>query len=122
MPENVIVEKSYSFAVGIARYCFEIQDQRREYVLSHQLLKSGTSIGANVEESQGAISKAEFIAKIQISYKEAKETKYWLRLIKDAELFQNTHSDQLLSDCNELIAILSSILKTSKENKKDQRN
>ena len=117
MSKNVIVEKSYSFAVGIARYCFEIQDQRREYVLSRQLLKSGTSIGANIEESQGAISKAEFIAKIQISYKEAKETKYWLRLIKDSELFQNNHSEELLTDCNELIAILSSILKTSKENK-----
>ena len=115
MTENVIVDKSYSFAVGITKFCFEIQEHGREHVLSRQLLKSGTSIGANVEESQGAISKAEFIAKIQISYKEAKETRYWLRLIKDAEVFQNEHSEQLLKDCNELIVILSSILKSSKE-------
>ncbi len=113
--ENVIVDKSYSFAVGITKFCFAIQDHRREYILSHQLLKSGTSIGANVEESQGAISKAEFIAKIQISFKEAKETRYWLRLIKDSDVFQNENSEQLLKDCNELIVILTSILKSSKD-------
>lgn len=117
MPENVIVDKSYSFAARIVKYCFEIQKKEKEYVLSNQLLKSGTSIGANVEESQGAISKAEFIAKTQISYKEAKETRYWLRLIKDAEVFQNAQSEQLLKDCNELILILSSILKSSKDGK-----
>ena len=116
--ENVIVDKSYSFAVGITKFCFAIQDHRREYVLSHQLLKSGTSIGANIEESQGAMSKAEFIAKIQIAYKEAKETRYWLRLIRDAEVYQNEQSEQLLADCNEIILITTSILKTSKENKK----
>ncbi len=117
MTENIIVAKTYSFAVKIVRFCFEIQNERREYVLSHQLLKSGTSIGANTEESQGAISKAEFIAKIQIALKEAKETKYWLRLIKDAEVYQNAHSEQILIDCNEIIVILTSILKTSKKNK-----
>jgi len=117
MTENIIVDKSYSFAIKIVRFCFEMQEQRREYVLSHQLLKSGTSIGANIEESQGAISKAEFIAKIQISLKEAKETKYWLRLIKDAEVYQNAYSDQILADCNEIIVIITSILKTSKTNK-----
>ena len=90
---------------------------KEEYVLSHQLLKSGTIIGANTEESQGAISKAEFIAKIQIALKEAIETKYWLRLIKDAEVYQNAHSEQILIDCNEIIVILTSILKTAKKNK-----
>ena len=72
MKENVIVDKTYSFAVGIVRYVFEIQEKRREYVISRQLLRSGTSIGANTEESQGAISKAEFIAIIQIAFKEAR--------------------------------------------------
>lgn len=113
MTENIIVEKTYSFAVKIVKFCFEIQDEKREYVLSRQLLKSGTSIGANTEESQGAISKAEFIAKMQIALKEAKETKYWLRLIKDTEVYQNTHSVHILNDCNEIIVILTSILKTS---------
>jgi four helix bundle protein len=115
MKENIIVEKTYSFAVGIVKFCFEIQDTNREYVISRQLLKSGTSIGANTEEAQGAISKAEFVAKMQIALKEAKETKYWLRLIKDAEVYQNAHSEQLLIDCNELIVIITSILITTKE-------
>ena len=114
MGENIIVAKSYSFAVRVVKFCFEIQEKRKEFVLSRQLLKSGTSIGANIEESQGAISKAEFIAKIQIALKEAKETKYWLRLMKDAEVYQNNHSEQLLNDCNEIIIIITSILKSSK--------
>ncbi|MCF6148333.1 MAG: four helix bundle protein [Candidatus Kuenenia sp.] len=118
MKENVIVNKSYAFAVKLVKFCFELQDKKKEFVLSRQLLKSGTSIGANVEEAQGAISKAEFIAKVQIALKEAKETKYWLRLIKDADLFHNDQLEQLLAECNEIIVILTSILKTSKENKK----
>lgn len=117
MTENVIVTKSYSFAVSVVKFCFEMQDKKREYVISRQLLKSGTSIGANIEEAQGAISKAEFISKVQISLKEAKETKYWLRLIKDAGVYQNELSEQLLKDCIEIIIILTSILKSSKEKK-----
>jgi four helix bundle protein len=114
MTDNVIVTKTYSFAVRVVKFCIEMQDKKKEYVLSRQLLKSGTSIGANTEESQGAISKAEFIAKIQIALKEAKETKYWLRLIKDSAVYQNAHSEQLLNDCNEIILIITSILKTAK--------
>lgn len=117
MTENVIVDKTYSFAVRIVRLCFEIQEHKKEYILSRQLLKSGTSVGANTEEAQGAISKADFVAKMQIALKEAKETKYWLRLIKDVELYQNDYSEQLLTDCNEIIVIITSILKTSKEKK-----
>jgi len=117
MKENIIVSKTYSFAVEIVKFCFEIQDKKREYILSRQLLKSGTSIGANTEEAQGAISKAEFVVKMQIALKEAKETKYWLRLIKDAEVYQNTHSEQLLIDCNEIIVIITSILKSAKDKK-----
>ena len=117
MKENVIVDKTYSFAVGIVKYVFEIQEKRREYVISRQLLRSGTSIGANTEESQGAISKAEFIAKIQIAFKEARETKYLLRLIKDADVYQNSNSEQLMDECIEIIVILSSILKSSKGDK-----
>ena len=117
MTENIIIAKTYSFAVGIVQFCFEIQDKKREYVLSRQLLKSGTSIGANTEESQGAISKAEFVAKMQIALKEAKETRYWLRLIKDADVYQNAHSEQLLTECIEIIVIITSILKTAKGRK-----
>ncbi len=117
MAEKVIVSKTYSFALMTTKFCLEMQSNRREYVLSRQLLKSATSIGANIEEAQGAISKVEFIMKVQISFKEAIETRYWLRLIKDAEVYQNENSEQLLIDCNEIIFIITAILKSSKGNK-----
>jgi four helix bundle protein len=114
MAENVIVTKSYNFSVAVVKFCFEMQGKIKEYVLSRQLLKSGTSIGANIEEAQGAISKAEFIAKMQISFKEAKETRYWIRLIIDTEIFNSDKNMLLLKDCNEIIVLLTSILKTAK--------
>ena len=117
MTENVILAKSYSFAVKIVKFCIEIQNTKKEYVLSRQLLKSGTSIGANIEEAQGSISKAEFIAKVQIALKEAKETKYWLRLLCDSEICNIGFLKKLLIDCSELIVIITSILKSSKEKK-----
>ncbi len=115
MAENVIITKSYSFALKAVKFCFEMQEKKREYVMTRQLLKSATSIGANIEESQGAISKPDFILKVQIALKEAKETKYWLRLIRDAEIYKNEFSEQLLVDCNELIVIIVAILKSSKQ-------
>lgn len=114
MSENVIVIKSYAFSVKIVKFCFDMQIKTREFILSKQLLKSGTSIGANIEEAQGAISKAEFIAKIQIALKEAKESKYWLRLIIDTAIFNSEEKEKLLTDCIELIILLTSILKTAK--------
>jgi len=116
MAENVIVVKSYNFAINVVKFCFEMQGKIKEYVLSRQLLKSGTSIGANIEEAQGAISKAEFISKIQISLKEAKETKYWIRLIIDTGIFNSEKADELLKDSSEIIVLLTSILKTAKSN------
>jgi len=117
MRENVIVTKSFEFAVKIVKFSFQMQNDKKEYVISRQLLKSGTSIGANIEESQGAISKAEFNAKLQISLKEAKETKYWLRLIEATEIFNHPELKELQNNCGELILILTSILKSSKANK-----
>lgn len=114
MAENIVVIKSYAFAVKVVKFCFDMQSKNREYILSRQLLKSGTSIGANVEEAQGSISKAEFIAKIQIALKEAKESKYWLRLIIDTGIYDSPEKESLLSDCAELIILLTSILKTAK--------
>ncbi len=98
MSENIIVTKTYSFALAIVKFCFEMQERKKEYIISRQILKSGTSIGANIEEAQGAISKAEFISKVQISLKEAKETKYRLRLINDAEVFKNDNLAVLLKN------------------------
>ncbi|MEO7306063.1 MAG: four helix bundle protein [Ferruginibacter sp.] len=114
MGENIIVTKSYAFSVKIVKFCFDMQTKTKEYVLSRQSLKSGTSIGANIEEAQGAISKPEFISKIQISLKEAKESKYWIRLIIDTGIFNSVEKEKLLTDCTELIILLTSILKTAK--------
>lgn len=112
---NIIVEKSYVFALDIVKLCFGIQQEKKEYVLSRQLLKSGTSIGANVEEAVGGISKADFLAKMQIAYKEARESHYWIRLMRDSALLEEQVSHRMISNCEELIKILSSILKTGKK-------
>ncbi len=83
MKENVIQEKTYKFAIRAVKLYKYLVDEKREFVLSKQLLRSGTSIGANVEEAIGGQSKKDFIAKISIAYKEARETHYWLRILKD---------------------------------------
>jgi len=82
MKENIIKDKSFSFAVRIVGLYQYLKEEKKEFVLSKQILKRGTSIGVNVEEADGSISKAEFLNKLSIAYKEAKETHYWLRLLK----------------------------------------
>lgn len=114
MKENIIVNKSFDFAVRIVRVYQKLTIESREFVLSKQLLKSGTSIGANVEEAVGGFSKKDFIAKMQIAYKEAKETKYWLRLLYATDYLDKPDFESLLSDSDEILKILVSILKTSK--------
>jgi four helix bundle protein len=96
MAENIVAIKSYSFAIRIVKFCIAIQDLKKEYVLSRQLLKSGTSIGANIEEAQGSISRAEFIAKMQVSFKEARESRYWLRLIRMQTFISGNRANPLL--------------------------
>lgn len=115
MSSNPIKEKSYVFALGIVQFCRELQD-KHEYVLSKQLLKSGTSIGANVEEAQQGQSKQDFIAKLSISLKEAHETDYWLRLIFDSGLDDHLRVDSLREELNSIISLLTAIIKTSKQN------
>ena len=83
--ENPLAQKSYSFALKIVSLCKSLMNEKKEYVLTKQLLRSGTSIGANIAEANGAISTADFSAKISIAYKESLETKYWLSLMKDAQ-------------------------------------
>ena len=83
--DNVIQEKSYQFAIKIVKTSKYLVDQKKEFILSKQLLRSGTSIGANVEEAIGGQSKKDFFAKLSISYKEARETKYWIRLLFDTD-------------------------------------
>lgn len=112
--ENVIQHKSYNFAKRIIRLNQILIKENREFVLAKQILKSGTSIGANIEEAIGAQSRNDFKAKLSISYKEARETHYWLRLIRDVEIIENKLSQSLIQDCEELLKIIGSIIKTLK--------
>lgn len=112
--ENIIVKKSFEFALEIIAYC-ETLEELRKYVLARQLLKSGTSIGANIREAQNAESKADFIHKLKIAAKEADETEYWLLLCKHSESYPEC--DPLLEQCSELILILSKIISTSKKSR-----
>ena len=114
MKENIIQRKSFAFAIRIVNVFKYLQLEKKEYALSNQLIRSGTSIGANVEEAIGGQSKKDFISKISISYKEARETKYWLRLLKATNYLEEKEATSLLLDTEELCKILSSILLSSK--------
>ena len=115
MKENVVQQKSFAFAIRVVNAYKYLTEQKKEFVLSKQLLRSGTSIGANVEEATGGQSKKDFIAKISISYKEARETKYWLNLLTATDYLDEKLSKSLLDDTEELCKILSSILLTTKQ-------
>lgn len=110
---NVIQEKSYLFSIRIINLYKHLIKTHKEYNLSGQVLRSGTSIGANVEESIGGSSRKDFTSKIQISYREARETNYWLRLLRDTQFIEDKLTNSLINDCDELIKILSSIRKTT---------
>jgi four helix bundle protein len=115
MKDNIIVLKSYGFAVRIVRLYQKIVAEKKEFVLSKQLLRSGTSIGANIEEAVGGISKKDFVAKMQISYKEARETKYWLRLMIDTDSIAKAEGESLILNVDEIIRIIVAIIKSSKK-------
>lgn len=112
---NQIREKSYAFALNIVRAAKVLQDAK-EFVLSKQLLRAGTSIGANVEEAGAAQSKKDFIAKMSVASKEARETHYWLRILGDVHYLDDDTSRKLLGDCLELIRLLTAIVKTAQAN------
>lgn len=113
--DNVVVDKSYAFALKIVKLYRHLSREKQEYVLSKQILRSGTSIGANVEEALGGLSCKDVIFKLQISYKEVRETHYWLRLLRDSEYLEEKIANPLIEDCIELRKIINSILKTAKE-------
>ncbi len=114
--DNTVQIKSYAFAVRIVKLCQHLADTRKEYVLSRQLLKSGTSIGANIEEAIGAQSRPDFAAKMTIAYKEARETCYWLRLLRDTDYLPPADFDSLHGDAEEQCRIVAAIQKTVKSN------
>ncbi|MBL7725030.1 MAG: four helix bundle protein [Chitinophagaceae bacterium] len=112
--DNIIVQKSYAFALEIIKL-YKVLVEKKEYVLSKQILRSGTSIGANIHEAVGSESKKDFIHKLGISVKEARETSYWLNLLKDSDYLSILEFERLIGLCEELIRILNSIILTTKE-------
>lgn len=110
---NIIRDKSFVFALKIIELSGSLKKDCN-YEIASQVLRSGTSIGANVEEAQAAQSRKDFISKLSISSKEARETKYWLRLIKESKI-TNYKIDELINECEELVSILTKIVKTSSE-------
>ena len=116
MKNNIVQAKSYSFALNMVRVCRKLQEVHKEYVLSKQLLRSGTSIGANIEEALGGQSRKDFYAKLSIAYKEARETKYWIRILPDSMILTKSESNLLLKDIEELLRILASILLSTRRN------
>ena len=114
---NPLADKSYSFALNIIKLYKELVKKEKEYVLSKQLLNSGTSIGANITEAQGAISNSDFSAKISIAYKESLETKYWISLLRDSDYVTRELAKELWEQADELSKIMFSILKTTRIHK-----
>lgn len=113
MKENIIQDKSFAFAVRAVNAFKVLSKERKEFVLSKQFLRSATSVGANIEEAIGAQSKVDFISKISIAYKEARETIYWIRLMEATDYLMKAEAESLLNDIEEISKILASIKKSS---------
>jgi len=118
--ENLILDKSYQFSLMVIELYKFLTSEKKEYVLSKQLLRCGTSIGANINEAQAAISKKDFVAKMSFSSKEARESKYWLMLLKDSSYIDPNKAKvkQLLEEIKSIIKITTSIVKSGQENAK----
>ena len=116
MKENIILTKTYNFSLYIINLYRELCEGKKEYILSKQLLRSATSIGANSEEASAGITKKDFINKYQIAYKEAKESHYWLRLLRDSDFLEKGKANEAIIQCEEIIRILNAILQSSKSN------
>lgn len=112
--DNIVVDKSKTFALRIIRLYQYLQNDKKEFILSKQLLRSGTSIGANIREAIRGQSKADFYAKMNISLKEAGETEYWLELLHESGYIEQKAFDSIYDDCQQLIKILVSITKTQR--------
>lgn len=114
--DNNLYQKAYAFAIRVTNAYQYLSSEKRAFILSKQLLKSGTSIGANIAEANGAISKADFSSKLSISYKDCLETKYWLSLLKDTEFIDESIFKSMHDDADELAKILFTILKKTRIN------
>ena len=115
--DNIIAAKSYAFAIRCVNLYKYLCEEKHDYYIGNQLMRSGTSIGANVKEAIRGYSKADFTAKMSISLKEASETEYWVELLRDTGYITNQQAESMLNDCTELIRMLMTIIKTSQEKK-----
>ena len=113
--DSVVREKSFRFATRIVKLCKYLHEIKRETVMSRQLLRSGTSIGANVAEAEHAQSRADFVSKMNIALKEAAETDYWLRLYYETAYISENEFRSIIADCREMEKLLASIVKTAKQ-------
>ena len=118
MKENVVKMKSFAFAIRVVKLYKHLSEKRKEFVLSKQLLRSGTSIGALIRESEHAESKADFIHKLSIALKEANESEYWMLLLKETNYLSEKEFTSLSFDIAELLKLLTAIIKASKRNLK----
>ena len=114
MKSNLLKEKSFAFSLRIIKLYKYLVHEKKEHVMAKQILKSGTSIGANIAEAQDAQSNADFIHKYNIALKEARETEYWLRLLKESEFIESTAYESINLDCSELLKLLVSTIKKLK--------
>lgn len=112
--DNVVLTKSYAFAVRIVKLSKWLAGEKKAYQLADQVLRSGTSIGANLEEAVGGQTRRDFVAKCSVAYKEARETHYWLRLLRDTDHLDEKQAVSLLADCEELLRLLTTILLSAK--------
>ena len=116
MKESILREKSYKFALRVIKLYKYMAQEHKEFVLSKQVLRSGTSIGANIEESVHAQSKIDFVHKLSIAQKEASETNYWIRLLRDSGYLSEKLAESLILDCEEVQKLLTASIKTTKNN------
>ena len=113
--KNIVVEKSFEFAVRIVKLCKYLRNERKEFEIASQLLRSGTSIGANIKEAQEGQSKNDFVSKMNIALKETSETEYWLKLLyKTGDLTEQQY-ESIKTECKELLKLLTAIIKSSKK-------
>ena len=122
MKDNAIKDKSFEFSVRIVNMYKFLTNEKKEFIMSKQVFRSGTSIGANICEALQSISPAEFISKLSISLKEASETDYWLRLLHRTGYIDDIEFNSIIADCQELIRLLTSIIKTNKNKINNQDN
>jgi len=118
MKDSIVNKKSYLFSIRIVKLYRFLIENKKEFVLSKQALRSGTSVGAIIREAEQAESTADFIHKLSISLKEAKETEYWLSILKDTDYIDKPMFDSITKDCDEVISLLTRIIKTTKANQK----